>query len=88
MPKPTRPLAPVNFDPPSPAQIKYLYILLDDCGYYTAPLRRTFIQSRFNKQFADELSGFEISRAIGELKQTKDRKTGAANPPNPLPTDD
>lgn len=85
MPKPIRPLAPVNFNPPSPAQLNYLYILFVDCGYYTAFLRRAFIQSRFNKQFADELSGIEISRAIAELKQTKDGKTGTANP---LPTDD
>ena len=52
-------------------QEEYIAILFADCGYDTASQRKGWLQKRFSKSFADELSSIERSRAIASLKKEK-----------------
>lgn len=53
-------------------QVEYIAILLDDCKYSTSAQRRGWLQMRFQKSYADELTTAEKSIAINMLKGEKD----------------
>lgn len=52
-------------------QEEYLAILFGDCSYTTAAQRKGWLRLRFQKDFPDELTTAEKSRAIAELKEEK-----------------
>lgn len=53
------------------SQEDYIAILFADCGYETSAQRRGWLQIRFGKQYADELTGADKSRCIDLLKAEK-----------------
>ncbi len=53
-------------------QEEYIAILFADCGYNTARQRKGWLQLRFGKDFADELTPAQRSKAIDELKTEKE----------------
>lgn len=52
-------------------QEEYLAILFADCGYNTSAHRRGWLKLRFGKQYSDELTTEQKSKAIEALKQEK-----------------
>ncbi len=58
-------------------QAEYIQILFQDCGYETAAQRRGWLQLRFGKQHADELTSGQRSAAIEYLKNEKMDKEAA-----------
>jgi len=52
-------------------QAGYLTILFLDCGF-TLAQRKDFLKLRFNKEFLDDLTKDQASKAIGELKDLKE----------------
>jgi hypothetical protein len=53
-------------------QEKYIAILFADCGYETAAQRKGWMQLRFEKNYADELTSRQRHEAIEALKQEKE----------------
>lgn len=53
-------------------QDEYIAILLADCGYSSVSQRKGWIELRFGKKYADELTKAEKSRAIQLLKEEKE----------------
>jgi hypothetical protein len=56
---------------PKMTQVEFLALLFIDCHYDTAAQRRGWLQLRFRKSFADELTVAEASRAIDLLQAEK-----------------
>ena len=55
-------------------QSEYIAILFVDNGYDTASQRKGWMQRRFGKDYADELTSEERHRAIEMLKEEKDER--------------
>jgi hypothetical protein len=51
---------------------EYIAILFIDCNYDTARARKAWLQLRFGKDFADELTSDQAHDAIEQLKGEKD----------------
>lgn len=58
------------------AQIEYLEILLNDCGYDTRAQRNGFLSDRAGREikFLDEITKAEASAMISELKDEQDER--------------
>lgn len=56
---------------PQMTQVEYIAILFIDCGYHSAAHRRAWLKDRFGKQYADELTTEQKSKAIEALKIEK-----------------
>lgn len=76
------------FNPPAAHatadQVRYLEILLNDCGYTERKMRNAWLGAEVGREihFVDDLTKEEASRLIGRLyhdrKETSDRKHGWA----------
>lgn len=50
---------------------EYLSILFVDCGYHESSQRRGWLQKRFGKSYADELTPAEAYKAVQEMRPEK-----------------
>lgn len=53
-------------------QEEYIAILFLDCGYTTTAQRKGWLQLRYRKSYADELTVAQKSKVIEELKTEKE----------------
>lgn len=67
MPRPNTSQARVPQHVPTPAQINLLAELFIDCGFSSSLSRKSFLIARFDKQYSDDLTKDQISKAIDEL---------------------
>lgn len=75
MPRPNTSHATVPQHIPTPAQLNLLAELFIDCGFSSSLSRKSFLIARFDKQYADDLTKDQISKAIAELLQQRARST-------------
>jgi hypothetical protein len=63
---------------PTPAMIKYLEILLNDCGFGTRICRNEYLSNRtgYEIHYLDEITFDEAKSMISELKEQRKRELG------------
>lgn len=73
MPRPNTSHAKIPHHVPTPAQLNLLAELFIDCEFSSSLSRKSFLIARFNKQYSDDLTKDQISKAIDELLQQRAR---------------